>query len=735
MATQEQAKFLYFKTSSAYNTAKSKMAVGAIAFDAQGQHIYVKAAASGADHEYYIGDIINDCSTDSSVKSLSAAQGKLLRELIASADSSITSIKSDIADLKTKDTEHDSSLKALDASSADYATRIGAIEVLDTKMQQAIIAVAKACAANQLEAEDKSVVVTEGSVDASKMDGSIMDGVTKAKIKVNVWENKGLAVNSTNGLYVDGTKLTDIPISGVSDLQDKLYDLSTAIENEASARAAADASEAAERKFDVSTLEAADTSLKSYVDNSLNLKVNVKDSSNFTWADKTKLDGIAEGAQVNVIEKVQVNGTDLSINNKTVNVVIPAATVTGVKAGDKVLKLDPSTTLLETAISMEYSSANKKIYLKGLDGSVISTVDAEAFIKDGMLTGHAIATATATSQEITFSSGRKHTFTDLVVGKTYLFFEFSNGASTPTYTYEKLDVTQLVDVYTVHPDSVNYLDISAYKIGAKVEVANGLAGFEHLKKTDASLADVSSRFATFKSNTEDAISTINTKNSDQDSSITDISTKVVTLNGDATVAGSVKKQIADASAGLIGKNTDASNADTIYGAKKWATEAAAKAADDVSVNLTATGDNLVSISPSNSKSGNVTTLNANIAATGALKDAVANANNALQSIKVNGTALTKDSSAVDISVRTGSSNGTIAVQGTDIAVKGLQSAAYVTKDSLESTMDTKDASVVVNVKADLIGANTDASSASTIWGAKNYAKEYTDAATAWYVES
>lgn len=42
--------------------------------------------------------------------------------------------------------------------------------------------------------------------------------------------------------------------------------------------------------------------------------------------DKTKLDGIASGAQVNVIEKIQKNGADLSIVKKTVNITVPTKT-------------------------------------------------------------------------------------------------------------------------------------------------------------------------------------------------------------------------------------------------------------------------------------------------------------------------------------------------------------------------------------------------------------------------
>lgn len=42
--------------------------------------------------------------------------------------------------------------------------------------------------------------------------------------------------------------------------------------------------------------------------------------------DKSKLDGVEEKAQVNLIEKVQVNGSELTISNKTINVVVPTKT-------------------------------------------------------------------------------------------------------------------------------------------------------------------------------------------------------------------------------------------------------------------------------------------------------------------------------------------------------------------------------------------------------------------------
>ena len=57
---------------------------------------------------------------------------------------------------------------------------------------------------------------------------------------------------------------------------------------------------------------------------------------------KNKLDGIAEGAQVNVIESVKVNGVALDITDKAVNVLVPTGALASL---DKVSKSDLDTEL------------------------------------------------------------------------------------------------------------------------------------------------------------------------------------------------------------------------------------------------------------------------------------------------------------------------------------------------------------------------------------------------------
>lgn len=49
-------------------------------------------------------------------------------------------------------------------------------------------------------------------------------------------------------------------------------------------------------------------------------------SNDYTSAEKTKLSGIASGAQVNVLEGIQKNGTTVTITNKIANISVPTAT-------------------------------------------------------------------------------------------------------------------------------------------------------------------------------------------------------------------------------------------------------------------------------------------------------------------------------------------------------------------------------------------------------------------------
>lgn len=85
--------------------------------------------------------------------------------------------------------------------------------------------------------------------------------------------------------------------------------------------------------------------------------------------------------------------------------------------------------------------------------------------------------------------------------------------------------------------------------------------------------------------------------------------------------------------------------------------------------------------------------------------------------------LGKADSAVQ-AVATGDTNGTIKVDGTEVAVTGLQDAAYATVKSINDTAQ----GYVNTAKAALEGATTDTDKSATIAGAKKYADKVAGAA-------
>ena len=78
--------------------------------------------------------------------------------------------------------------------------------------------------------------------------------------------------------------------------------------------------------------------------------------------------------------------------------------------------------------------------------------------------------------------------------------------------------------------------------------------------------------------------------------------------------------------------------------------------------------------------------------------------NVLESVKVNGVALAIAQKAVDILIATGGANGTLAVNGTDVAIKGLAALAYKAQIS-EADLDTALKAVVTNIGT-LIGTDS-----------------------------
>lgn len=94
--------------------------------------------------------------------------------------------------------------------------------------------------------------------------------------------------------------------------------------------------------------------------------------------------------------------------------------------------------------------------------------------------------------------------------------------------------------------------------------------------------------------------------------------------------------------------------------------------------------------------------------------------NVLESVKVNNAALTITDKAVNLLVQQGTTNGTIAVNGNDISVKGLGSAAYANTNAFDAS----------GTAAAVLGGSSDAAGTTTVYGALASAQQAQDGVNA-----
>lgn len=189
-------------------------------------------------------------------------------------------------------------------------------------------------------------------------------------------------------------------------------------------------------KGDVADLEAA-----------LDGKVSTEGYIEYTQEEKDKLAGIAEGAQVNVIEKIIFNGSEAVIDtqHKSVTLTTPLDVVRGLADGENVLSLDSESGKLGTTLSLEYYTDKNNvpyIRLRGINGQVGSAIDATNFIKDGMLSSVDIVKDPA---------GQTGTFIEMT-------FNTDSGITDPMY----VDVSDVFTAY-VAGDGIN-IDSNVVKV-------------------------------------------------------------------------------------------------------------------------------------------------------------------------------------------------------------------------------------------------------------------------------
>ena len=172
---------------------------------------------------------------------------------------------------------------------------------------------------------------------------------------------------------------------------------------------------------------------------------------------KAILDGISQqkidqwdAAQPNVIETVKVNGTALEVSDKSVNVVIPAATVTGVKDGDKILKLNGTELTASISFCKETIEGKEYLVVKGLDGQELGKVDTAEFTADSFL-DDVVFDAEKDTIEFTWKMADGSTKTDSVnIAKYIDTYAAGNGLDLNNKTFSvKLDTDNEDDFLTV----------------------------------------------------------------------------------------------------------------------------------------------------------------------------------------------------------------------------------------------------------------------------------------------
>lgn len=308
------------------------------------------------------------------------------------------------------------------------------------------------------------------------------------------------------------------------------------------------------------------------------------------------------------------------------NVTIPAATVTGVAADDKVLSL--TNKLVSATIGLDYGDATtealngkKAIKLLGKEGVVISEIDASAFIKDGMIQSVKFDTQTK-HVTITFNTdaGREAIDVDLstlvdtykagtglslanngtfsvnttTIATVEKAIELANAAEQAAKTHAN-GLKGTIDAYTVNgkklSESPVVLDGSMIAVGGTGahKTANLDTTVEDIygKISDAAAGGVLS----FGGQSGDiTLATASTKNGDVNLKMTGkaLSASIVGL-GSAAFTESSEYDTSGAAAAVLGKSTDKSTEKTVYGAIALANEKATPGLVDEKI--TAAGNN------------------------------------------------------------------------------------------------------------------------------------------------
>lgn len=294
---------------------------------------------------------------------------------------------------------------------------------------------------NEGETQFMDLNIQELIFDAEFRDGLIVNGAGEVRVRIDSTSENFLTV-SENGVKLSGVQ--NAINSAVLIEANRATAAETAIANDVAGLSAATVAFSSATVAEVARL---DTKIET---------------------ETTRATTAEEGldARLDAIEAVTVSGQKaIAVDNAgaTANKVI-----TLVLDEDNVLT--QSNNGLRTNLSLNYDSANQKVQLVGVGGTVISEFDSSDFVKDGMIQSVVFDPATQ-KLTITWNTAAGHDSTII-------------------------DLSSLVDVYTVESNSQKYLAIDNYVLSAKVNVTNGLAGYDKLVELSGNVETLESTFET-----------------------------------------------------------------------------------------------------------------------------------------------------------------------------------------------------------------------------------------------
>ena len=168
-----------------------------------------------------------------------------------------------------------------------------------------------------------------------------------------------------------------------------------------------------------------------------------------SYSDKTKIDGIESGAEVNVLDGVQLNGSDLTITNKKVNVPVMIGATSSVNGA---VGLVPKPLAGEQATLLFGNGTWDKFYVSTSSSGVSQfTADIEKYTSGDVLASITIPGATTTKAGVMTAADRTklNSLSVLPVGSVYESTSSTNPTTDLGNTWTLLCTTDLTSATAI----------------------------------------------------------------------------------------------------------------------------------------------------------------------------------------------------------------------------------------------------------------------------------------------